>query len=107
VDSIDTNLPDFILEKLRVELKSGVDNFSFLSEEKQKIELEKIHTLKESHEIVENMAMDEIMGEDEMIPTPINLHENIRRVINEMAGETGLRRNEYEPTEQREEISEE
>jgi hypothetical protein len=107
VDSIDTNLPDFILEKLRVELKSGVDNFSFLSEEKQKIELDKIHiTLKESHEIVENMAMDEIMGEDEMIPTPINLHENIRRMING-GGVTGLRGNEYEPTEQREEISEE
>jgi hypothetical protein len=112
VDSIDTNLPDFILEKLRVELKSGVDNFSFLSEEKQKIELEKIHTLEKSHEIVENMAMDElvddepvdeIMGEDEMILTPIN-GENIRRMINGGRGPE-LRRN-YEPTEQREEISE-
>jgi hypothetical protein len=43
------------------------------------------------------------MGEDEMILTPIN-GENIRRIINGGRGPE-LRRN-YEPTEQREEISE-
>jgi len=46
IDSMQANLPGFIFDIIQSEMKIGKDNFSFLSKEKQDLELKQVETLK-------------------------------------------------------------
>jgi len=65
IDSMQANLPGFIFDIIQSEMKIGKDNFSFLSKEKQDLELKQVETLKRvsltepQPRVDNNEAMDE------------------------------------------------
>jgi len=77
IDSMQSNLPGFIFDIIQSELKTGKDNFSFLSKEKQDLELKSKKEWEPQMEMVGQMEMEEPME----MEAPTNIP--ISRIINE------------------------
>jgi hypothetical protein len=81
IDSMQSNLPGFIFDIIQSELKTGKDNFSFLSKEKQDLELKSKKEWEPQMEMVGQMEMEEPMEMEELMEAPTNIP--ISRIINE------------------------
>jgi hypothetical protein len=99
IDSMQANLPGFIFDIIQSEMKIGKDNFSFLSKEKQDLELKQVNELKrtpiqegQAPGYDDERAMDEEdLVDDIFIPEDMVNPMDMQRLMDE-TGDVPIRR---------------